>query len=129
MEQNLKTEIEEYVLDWHWDEESKEYAFEMGKFLFSFMDYLEDQNLASKTKKNHKDNVYLIGMFELSDGCNGEFDVEDLEDGPYSTYDFERKVSDSKYAIKSYESTWRKLDKYIKSNEWEKYLLKIETEI
>jgi hypothetical protein len=33
----LKEEIEEYINDWHWDKKSKKYAFELGKFLFSFI--------------------------------------------------------------------------------------------
>ena len=47
----FKEKIEEYVDDWHWDEDSEKYAFEMGKFLFSFMDYLDDQKLSERTKK------------------------------------------------------------------------------
>ena len=39
----------------------KEYAFEMGKFLFSFMEYLEGQNLSERTKQKYQAN---IGSFE-----------------------------------------------------------------
>ena len=125
MERSLTEKIKEYIDDWHWDENSEKYAFEMGIFLFSFMDYLEDQKLSEKTKKNHRDNVYLIGMFEAGYGYNEYFSSENLEDGPSFLYEFERKISDSKYAIQSYESTWRKLDKYIKSGEYEKYIKRI----
>jgi len=124
--EELKKEIEEYVSDWHWDETSEKYAFEMGTFLFSFMDYLKDQNLSKRTLENHYSNVYFIGMFEAGYGYNDEFYPENLEDGPDYVIEFERKVSDSEYAIKSYESTWRKLDKYIKSGQYEKYLKQIE---
>ena len=58
MVNKTKKEIEEYIEDWHWDFESKRHAFEMGKFLFSFMNYLVGQKLSKKTKKNHIDNVY-----------------------------------------------------------------------
>lgn len=125
----LRIEIEEYVDDWHWDENSEKYAFEMGKFLYSFMYYLDDQNLSERTKRNHLENVGLIGTFEAGYGYNDEFYPENLEDGPGYLYEFERKVSDSKYAIQSYESTWRKLDKYIKSGEYEKYLEEIEEKL
>ena len=124
MQNKLKETIKDYVSDWHWDEKSEQYAYEMGKFLFSFLDYLEDQKLSAKTKKNHKDNVYLIGMFEAGYGYYEEFYPENLEDGPSYLYEFERKVSNSKYAIQSYEATWRKLDKYIKSKEYQQYLEK-----
>lgn len=58
--EELKKEIEEYVDDWHWDEDSKKYAFEMGKFLFAFIDYLDDQDLSERTKRNHRDKVRRI---------------------------------------------------------------------
>ncbi len=122
----LKKAIEEYVADWHWDEDSEKYAFEMGKFLFSFIDYLEGQKLSERTKRNHQDNIEIIGMFEAGYGYNEEFYPENLQDGPNFLYEFERKVSDSKYAIQSYESTWRKLDKYIKSGEYERYLKRLD---
>ena len=129
MGKSLKEEIKEYVDDWHWDENSEKYAFEIGKFLFSFIDFLEDQKLSEKTKRNHRDNVYLIGMFETGYGYNEDFSPENLEDGPSFLYEFERKISVSKYAIQSYESTWRKLDKYIKSGEYEKYISRINEKI
>jgi len=125
----LRIEIEDYVDDWQWDEESKKYAFDMGKFLYSFMDYLDDQNLSERTKRSHRDNIGLIGMFESGYGYNDEFHPENLEDGPSYCYEFKRKVSDSKYAIQSYESTWRKLDKYIKSGKHEKYLEEVESKL
>jgi hypothetical protein len=127
--EDFKKEIEEYVDDWHWDEDSEKYAFEMGKFLFSFMDYLDDQNLSERTIKNHRSNIGLIGMFEAGYGYNKEFHPNNLEDGPSYIYEFGRKVSDSKYAIQSYESTWRKLDKYIKSGKYERYLEQVEEKL
>jgi len=97
--------------------------------LFSFMDYLEDQKLSERTKRSHENNVYLIGAFEADYEYRDEFYPQNLADGPSYLYEFERKVSDSEYAIKSYESTWRKLDKFIKSGDFEKYLREIETKI
>ena len=35
--------------------------------------------------------------------------------GPSHLYEFKRKVSDSKYAVASYKSTWRKLGRYVRS--------------
>ena len=122
----LKKEIEEYVVDWHWDNESKKYAFDLGKFLFSFIEYIDDSNLSERVKKVHKDNIYLIGMFEAGYGYSDEFHYEDLTNGPFYIYEFEHKISDSKYAVQSYESTWKKLDKFIKSGAYEMYVDKIE---
>ena len=129
MENEFKKEIEEYVDDWHWDEESEKYAFELGKFLFSFMDFIDVQNFSERAKKNHRDNIYLIGMLESEYGYRDEFYPEDLEDGPSYLYEFKRKISDSKYAIQSYESTWKKLDKFIKSGEYKKYINEIEKKL
>mgnify|MGYP000380308074 CR=1 FL=1 len=129
MEKGLKERIKKYVDDWHWDENSEKYAYDIGKFLFSFMDYLADQNLSEKTKRNHRNNVYCIGMFEARYGYNDKFYPKNLEDGPSFIYEFKRKVNNSKYAIQSYKSTWRKLDKYIKSEDYKKYLNKIEKKI
>jgi hypothetical protein len=59
----FKKEIEEYVADWHWDIESKKYSFDLGKYLFSFIEYIDESNLSERVKRVHNDNVYLIGMF------------------------------------------------------------------
>ena len=125
----MKEEIENYVSDWYWDDESKANCFEIGKFLFGFIAYLESQNMSERTLKNHKENAYLIGRFEAGYGFNDNFSPEDLTDGPEYVYEFERKVSDSKYAIKLYESTWRKLDKYIKTGAYEEYTELINTQL
>jgi hypothetical protein len=122
----LKEQIKDFVSDWHWDEKSEIYAFESGKFLFSFMRFLESKNLSERTIKSHEDNIYFIGMFDAGYGYHEEFVYENFEDGPDYLYEYKRKVSDSKYAIQSYKSTWKKLDKYIKSGEFEKFLAQIE---
>ena len=129
MGNELKREIEEYVDDWHWDEESEKCAFELGKFLFSFMDFIDVQNFSERTKRKHIDNTYVIGMFESGYGYRDEFYPENLENGPSYLYEFKRKISASKYAIQSYESTWKKLDKFIKSGEYKKYMNEIEKKL
>lgn len=126
MENSISKAIEAYIEDWDWDAESEKYAFDLGKFLFAFIKYLEAQDLSEKTKQNHINNVSLIGMFEISYGFNEEFEPSNLEDGPLFTYEFERKVNDSDYAIQSYNSTWRKLDTFIKSGIYETYMNDIE---
>ena len=68
-------------------------------------------------------------MFEAGYGYNDVFFPEILEDGPNFIYEFKRKISDSKYAIQSYEATWRKLDKFIKSGNYDKYLNEIEMKL
>lgn len=122
----LKKEIEDYVIDWHWDKKSKKYAFDLGKLLFSFIAYIDDSNLSERVKGVHKRNVYLIGMLEAGYSYRDEFNVENLTDGPFYICEFERKVSDSKYAVQSYKSTWKKLDRFIKSGDYKKYMNKFD---
>ncbi len=129
MKENLKKEIEEFVDDWHWDENSHNYAFGLGKFLFSFMDYLNEQNLSERTKRRHLENLGLIGMFAIQYEYMDEFYPEDIEDGTYNVDVYERKVSDSHSAVKGYITTCNKLDKYIKSKTYEVYLPKIEAQL
>lgn len=129
IEKGLKEIIEKYVADWHWNEDSKKYAYEMGKFLFSFINYLEDQILSEKSKRKHINQLPLIGMFESNFGYNDEFKIKNLENGPHYAYEFERKVSDLKYAKQSYQSTWKKLDKYIKSGDYKEYLDKVQEKL
>ena len=122
----LKKQIDDFVNDWHWDEDSKIYAFESGKFLFSFLRYLESKNLSERTIKKHENNIFFIGTFDASYGYHEVFSYKNFEDGPHNLYEYRRKVSDSKYAIQSYKATWKKLDKYINSGELEKFLAQIE---
>lgn len=101
----------------------------MGKFQFSFLNYLDDLELSEKTKRSHRNNIGLIANFDAGYGYNDEFRLESLADGPDYLYQFRRKVSDSKYAIQSYESTWRKLEKYIKSGVYKEYIKTVEGKI
>jgi hypothetical protein len=126
----LSQEIEEYALDWHYDEESKEYAIELGTFLFAFISHLKDSKLSKRTEKNHIENTYIIGEFEARYGFRDNiFSYEDLAEGPQYEFEFDRKISDSETALKSYESTWRKLGKFIKSGTFQKYVAIIEEQL
>ena len=64
MENEFKKDIEEYADDWHWDKESKKYVFNLVKFIFSFIDFIDSENISERAKKMHKGNIRLIGMFE-----------------------------------------------------------------
>ncbi len=56
----LKKEIEDYVGDWHRDNESKKYAFDLGKFIFSFIELLIKSGVyemyVNKIEKELKNN-------------------------------------------------------------------------
>ena len=67
--------------------------------------------------RQHTGNCWCIGYLECGYGYKDEFAPGAVFSGPdaWYEYEFKRKVSDSKYALKSYRSTWRKLYKYTKA--------------
>ncbi len=110
-------ELEDFIQDWHWDEKSHKFAQELGLYLFRFIDYLDEQGLSAKTVRKHTDNCWCIGILECQYGYKDEFSPDAVFDSPHASYEYEfrRKMSDSKYAMNSYRSTWRKLYKYTES--------------
>jgi hypothetical protein len=129
MEHNIRMELEEYIEDWYDDKESYETAYKIGKFLFSFFRYVEDQNRSFRVDERHAENIYLIGVFEAEYGRNHGFDGGALE--TFETYEDEyvRRISSAKTAIQSYLSTWNKLQKYLRSKSYEEYLESLNEEI
>ena len=128
MAKSLKEKIEDFTSDWSWDEKSKVKAFEMGKVLFAFMNFLE-QKFSKRTYNNHCDNVFFVGMFTMQYGSEEPFEIEELTGADFHSFQYERKVSDSEYAVNSYEATCRKLDKFIESDDYKPYLEAIENEL
>ena len=126
MKENLRTQLEEYIDDWHCDMESYESAVIIGKFLFAFMNYLDDENLSERTLRRYQENVHLIGMFETENACNGCFYPEDLE--IVDTYEFEYKetIAYTKTDIDYYRQTWNKLKKYVANKTYETYMEDLE---
>jgi hypothetical protein len=111
------TELEMYIQDWHCDDASHEFARQMGAFLFQFLDDLESTGLSRATMRKHESNCWCIGWLECSYGYHDTFIPAIFRGGPSFITEFKRKVSDSKYALASYQATWRKLEKYIDSLE------------
>lgn len=111
---NPNQRAEEYIKDWNWDEASHEFALQMGVFLLEFMDSLHSSGLLLNTIRKHESNCWLIGSFECDYGYHKAFTPAIFWGGPIFLHEFKRKVSDSKYAIASYESTWRRLERYIR---------------
>lgn len=108
-------ELEAYIADWYGDEKSHEFARQVGKFLFQFLDSLDDSNLSEQTIRKHESNCWCIGWLECGYGYHDTFSPAIFLGGPNFDIEFKRKVSDSKYAINSYKATWRKLEKYVRS--------------
>ena len=122
MTDNLRLQLEKYIDDWHSDIESYESALIIGKFLFSFMNYLGDEKIGEKTRKEIEENVYLLGMFECQYGYNNDFYEEDLECIESYEDEFKRKIACSTSDLKFYKLTWEELKKYVSSKKYEEYL-------
>ena len=113
---NLRAEA--YIKDWNWDAESYKFALEMGVFLLQFIDRLHASDLSQTTIRQHEKNAYLIGAFECDYGDHDLFTPAIFTNGPPAfLFEFKRKVSSSQYAVASYKSTWRKIEKYVKDLE------------
>ena len=118
MDETEKQELEGFIEDWHWDEQSHKFAQELGAYLFQFVDHLYEQGLTEKTVRKHIDNCWCIGILECNYGYRDEFSAAAVFGSPYASYEieFKRKMSDSNYAINSYRTTWRKLYKFTRAS-------------
>lgn len=113
MKSNKNLEIEKFIQDWFWDEESYELASELGKYLFGFMqDIEENSGLKEKTIKKHKSNCWSIGILIYQYGYHDKFSPKIFFYSPYHEFEFRRKFSDSIYEIQSYNSTCKKVEKF-----------------
>ena len=107
--------LEDFIMDWYYDEESHELARQMGSLLLDFILHLEENGLSEKTIRKHRGNCWLIGKFECDYGYHDTFSPRIFLRGAGHLYVFERKVSRSRNAVNSYKVTGRKLAKYVKS--------------
>jgi len=121
MTENTRIHIEDYIKDWYWDINSHKHALDLGIFLYAFMYYLDDQDLSTRTRRKHEQNVWLIGKFECDYGYRKEFNLQNLARGVNYDIEYKRKVSSSNSALQSYSATWNKLGRYIKNKKYETY--------
>ena len=107
--------VDDFIKGWNWDEESHEYARQLGTFLLQFLDSLEATGLSAQTLKKHRDNCWCIGLLHCSYWFRGVFSPSMFLYAPSYVDEFKRKMSDSGYAVASYQATWRKLGRYVRS--------------
>lgn len=115
MTKPINQELEDFIEDWYYDENSHQYAQELGQFLFEFLEDLKSQNLSEKTIRNHRNNCSCIGSFQCGYGYFDQpFKPNEVFFSPEADYEYEfkRKISDSEYALSSYRATWKKIHKY-----------------
>lgn len=111
----MQWELEKFIEDWHWDEPSHQFARQAGQFLLQFIDHLATTGLSEQTFRKHASNAELIGYLTCQYGYHKVFSPGVFVNASYHLIEFRRKVSDSKYAVDSYTTTWRKLDRYVRS--------------
>jgi hypothetical protein len=104
--------LEEYIVDWYYDEPSKKAAKRLGRFVFKFLIQLEDDGVSERTVRAHNSNCWLICKFLLDYEDPEQLSPEVFEGGAPHLYEFKRKVSESESARKSYIRTWKKLCKF-----------------
>ena len=109
------TNVEQFIKQWSYDERSHEMARQMGRFLLQFLDYLVTTGLSEATLRRHRDNCWAIGKLECDYGYHDTFSPAIFLGEPAYLYDFKRKFAASKYAVTSYQATWRKLVKFVRS--------------
>lgn len=112
-------ELEDFIEDWYYGEESHDFAKALGRYLLQFIDHLQGQDISEITRRKHIDNCWYIGYLESNFGYRDEFVPADIFYGPEALYDdeFKRKFLSSKSAVTSYRSTWRKLYTYTRGLE------------
>lgn len=122
----VKKEIEDFIEDWYFDDDSYQHVFDCGAFILGFTRYLDTLNKSERSLNKHRENVYLIGHFycNYNEELEKPFVCEDLEGGFFfSSFHFERKVSNSESAINGYSATWNLLDKYITSKTYLNFII------
>jgi len=112
----VSDEVENFIVDWHWDEPSHGIAQEMGAFLLEFIDHLRAKGLSARTIRKHFRNCWAIGNLSCSYGYFDSFDPKLFSGGgPLHLYEFRRKFADTQGQVRSYEVTCRKLARYVQS--------------
>jgi len=109
--------VEDFIRDWYWDQQSHQFAQDLGNYLFQFIDSLFKKKLSDKTIRKHMNNCWCIGILECGYGYRDRFSPHDVFFSPEASYKyaFKRKMSDSRYAVNAYRSTWRQLHNYTNS--------------
>ncbi|MGB8648477.1 MAG: hypothetical protein WCF84_24795 [Anaerolineae bacterium] len=113
----MMPEVEEFIRDWYYNEPSHEFARQMGAFLLQFLADLQSTGPSVRALRQHRSNCWLIGKFECDYGHHDTFSPSIFLSGPFHLYEFKRKVSDSASAVSSYRATWRRLEKYVQSQQ------------
>jgi hypothetical protein len=114
-DRRAKSRLEAFIEDWHWDEASHAFARQAGLFLLQFIAHLEQTGLAEQTLRKQISDCEFIGYLTCHFGGFKGFSPSIFAGGPAYVAQFRRKILDSDYMVASYERTWRKLVRYVRS--------------
>ncbi|MCX6082298.1 MAG: hypothetical protein NTW32_22450 [Chloroflexi bacterium] len=115
-------ELEAFIDGWYWDEKTHDYARQVGEFLFEFLDDLDEYGLSDQTVVKHERNCWAIGWLEVRHGKHTTFSPDIFMGGPKFLQEYYQEISATQYSLSSYKTTWRKLEKYVISDAWQKPL-------
>jgi hypothetical protein len=120
MRKKLAKIIEKWPDSWHFVEEDIVFGQKLVKEIEPFIDFLIERGLTEKTIKRHIDNLWLLGGEIIRDiAMDEEYDADpletlknsvELEGGLYCRHIY----TDAEQT--SYDSTCRKLHKYLENN-------------
>jgi hypothetical protein len=66
-------EVEEFIRDWYYDEQSHEFARQLGTSMLKFLANVESTGLSPKSLRKHMGNCWLIGKFDCDYGYHKAF--------------------------------------------------------
>ena len=111
--QDPDPELEAFIESWYLDENSHEYARQLGMFLLEFLDDLSESGFSDQTMMKHERNCWAIGWLETYYGKHTVFSPDVFLSGPTFIQEYKERISATTSSISSYQTTWRKLVKYV----------------
>ena len=107
-----QADLEPFISGWYYDEASHEMSRQIAAFMLEFLQDQQERGASERTLRKHTANCSLIGSLVLNYGYHESFSPDIFLGAPAHLYEFKRKVSSSRYAVDSYQSTWRALGRY-----------------
>jgi len=107
--------LELFIDGWHSEETTHALAQEVGAFLIDFLGYLAASGLALHTFQRHAKNSWWIGSLTCRHGGLDHFAPSVFSGQPRFMAEFEREYGPSPTALSSYQTTWRKLSRFVRS--------------
>jgi hypothetical protein len=101
-----------FINGWNYDQDSPDFARQVGLLMIGFFQSLLDEGLTEKTMDRHEENSWWIGKFLCDKYRQESFSFDMLYGSPRFVHEFANEVSDAPTRINAYRTTWRKLSRY-----------------